>query len=180
VSSDDLRHLAERLQAICLDRALTVATAESCTGGLVADTLTDVPGSSGYLLGGIIAYADRIKERQLGVAPELLATHGAVSAQVARSMAVGVRERFEADLGAAVTGIAGPGGGTTAKPVGSTYVAVAGPAGVEVRRFAWTGDRGANKRSSVVAVLELLAAVAEASRAAASTPSSAPASPGAR
>jgi PncC family amidohydrolase len=176
VSTDDLRHLAERLQAICLEQELTVATAESCTGGLVADTLTDVPGSSGYLLGGIIAYADRIKERQLGVAPELLATHGAVSAQVARAMAVGVRERFEADLGAAVTGIAGPGGGTTAKPVGSTYVAVAGPAGVEVRRFAWTGDRGSNKRSSVVAVLELLAAVAEASRA----PAPAPASPGAR
>ncbi len=160
--TDDLGHLAEHLQAICLERGLTVATAESCTGGLLADTITDVPGSSGYMLGGVVAYADRVKERQLGVAAEMLATHGAVSVQVVRAMAVGVRERFEADLGVAVTGIAGPGGGTTAKPVGLTYVAVAGRAGVEVRRFVWAGDRGANKRSSVVAALELLIATAEA------------------
>jgi PncC family amidohydrolase len=165
VPTDDLGRLAERLQAICLERGLTVATAESCTGGLVADTLTDVPGSSGYLLGGVVAYADRVKERQLGVAAELLATHGAVSAQVVRAMAVGVRERFEADLGVAVTGIAGPGGGTTAKPVGLTYVAVAGRAGVEVRRFGWAGDRGRNKRSSVEAALELLIATAESAEA---------------
>jgi PncC family amidohydrolase len=162
VPTDDLGHLAERLQVICLERGLTMATAESCTGGLLADTITDIPGSSGYMLGGVVAYADRVKERQLGVAADLVATHGAVSAQVVRAMAVGVRERFEADLGVAVTGIAGPGGGTTAKPVGLTYVAVAGPAGVEVRRFVWAGDRGANKRSSVVAVLELLIATAEA------------------
>jgi PncC family amidohydrolase len=171
--TDDLGHLAERLQAICLERGLTLATAESCTGGLVADTLTDVPGSSGYMLGGIVAYADRVKERQLGVAAELLVTHGAVSAQVARAMAVGVRERFEADLGVAVTGIAGPGGGTTAKPVGLTYVAVALSSAVEVRRFAWAGDRGANKRSSAVAVLELLIATAESAEAAEPAPAGA-------
>jgi PncC family amidohydrolase len=159
---DELRDLAERLQGVCLARGLTVATAESCTGGLVTDAITDVPGSSGYLLGGVIAYADRVKERQLGVPAQVIAAHGAVSVHVARAMAVGARERLGADLAIAVTGIAGPHGGTPAKPVGLTYVAVAGPAGIEVRRFAWTGDRAANKRDSARAALELLLAAAEA------------------
>lgn len=159
---DELRDLAERLQGVCLERGLTVVTAESCTGGLVSDAITDVPGSSGYLLGGVIAYADRVKERQLGVPAELIAAHGAVSVHVARAMAVGARERLGADLAIAVTGIAGPHGGTPAKPVGLTYVAVAGPAGIEVRRFAWTGDRAANKRDSARAALELLLSTAEA------------------
>ncbi len=159
---DELRDLAERLQGVCLQRGLTVATAESCTGGLVTDAITDVPGSSGYLLGGIIAYADQVKERLLGVPAELIAAHGAVSVHVARAMAVGARERLGADLAIAVTGIAGPHGGTPAKPVGLTYVAVAGPAGIEVRRFAWAGDRAANKRDSARAALELLLSAAEA------------------
>lgn len=159
---DELRDLVERLQGVCLERGLTVATAESCTGGLVADAITDVPGSSGYLLGGVIAYADRVKERQLGVPAEVIAAHGAVSVHVARAMAVGARERLGADLAIAVTGIAGPHGGTPAKPVGLTYVAVAGPAGIEVRRFVWTGDRATNKRDSARAALELLLAAAEA------------------
>lgn len=159
---DELRELAERLQGICIERGVMVATAESCTGGLVADAITDVPGSSGYLLGGVVAYSDRVKERQLGVQPELIAAHGAVSVHVARAMAVGVRERLGADLAVGVTGIAGPHGGTPAKPVGLTYVAVAGPAGIEVRRFAWTGDRAANKRDSARAALELLLAAAQA------------------
>jgi len=159
---DELRDLVERLQGVCLERGLTVATAESCTGGLVVDVITDVPGSSGYLLGGVIAYADKVKEDQLGVPAELIAAHGAVSVHVARAMAVGARERLGADLAVAVTGIAGPHGGTPAKPVGLTYVAVAGPAGIEVRRFAWTGDRAANKRDSARAALELLLSAAEA------------------
>jgi PncC family amidohydrolase len=156
VAGDPLVGLAERLQGICLDRGLTVAVAESCTGGLVADAITDVAGSSGYFAGGVVSYSNDAKEHLLGVPGPVLAAHGAVSAQVARAMAEGARERFEASLAASVTGIAGPDGGTDAKPVGLTYVAIADPDGVDVRRHVWTGDRAANKVSSAAAVLELL------------------------
>ena len=156
MADDSLVGLAERLQGVLLGQGLGLAVAESCTGGLVSDALTDVPGSSAYFLGGIVSYSDAAKERQLGVPPEVIAAHGAVSAQVARAMAEGVRSLFESAIGAAVTGIAGPDGGSDAKPVGLTYVAVADEQGVDVRRFAWSGDRGANKRSSAEAVLQLL------------------------
>ncbi len=149
--------LAARLQATCLAGHLTVATAESCTGGLVAHLLTEVPGSSGYLRGGVVAYADETKVSQLGVSAEVIAAHGAVSAQVAIAMAEGACTRFGADLAAAVTGVAGPGGGTEAKPVGLVYVAVAGGgAAPEVRRFQWPGDRTANKRASAEAAITML------------------------
>lgn len=151
-----LDELAGRLQALCVGGGWTVVTAESCTGGLVADTLTDVPGSSGYVLGGIVAYADALKAAQLGVPADVIAAHGSVSAQVARAMASGARERLGATFAVSVTGIAGPDGGSAAKPVGLTYIGLAGPDGVEVRRFTWTGDRAANKRSSARAALELL------------------------
>jgi PncC family amidohydrolase len=155
VARDPLVALAERLQGICLGRSLTVGTAESCTGGLVASAITDVPGSSGYFRGAVVAYADETKEGLLGVPADVLAAHGAVSAQVARAMAAGARDRLGVDLAAAVTGVAGPGGGSEAKPVGLTYVAVADRSGVEVRRHQWTGDRIANKLANAVAVLEL-------------------------
>jgi PncC family amidohydrolase len=161
----DLHDLAERLQAICLARGLTVVTAESCTGGLVAHELTEIPGSSGYFLGGIVAYADATKRTGLGVPAELIERHGAVSAQVARSMAEGARQRLGADLAVAVTGIAGPAGGTEAKPVGLTYVAACGPGTGEVRRFNWPGDRSENKRASAAAAIELLIAIAGPDRA---------------
>jgi PncC family amidohydrolase len=151
-----LTHLAKRLQAICLGRSLTVGTAESCTGGLVAHILTEVPGSSGYFRGGVVAYSDDVKGTFLGVPDDVLAAHGAVSAQVARAMAVGARARLGVGLTVAVTGIAGPDGGSEAKPVGLTYVAVADEAGEEVKRFHWTGDRAENKRLSAEAALELL------------------------
>lgn len=151
-----LRALAERLQAICLERGLRVAFAESCTGGRVGDALTDVAGSSGYVAGGIVAYGDAAKEALLGVPRETLAAHGAVSAQVALAMAEGARTRFGADLAAAVTGIAGPGGASAGKPVGLTYVALADADGATVRRFTWDGDREANKAASATAALELL------------------------
>jgi PncC family amidohydrolase len=151
-----LRALAERLQGVCLERGLRVAFAESCTGGRVGDALTDVAGSSGYVVGGIVAYEDAAKEALLGVPRAMLAAHGAVSAQVAVAMAEGARARLRADLAAAVTGVAGPGGARAAKPVGLTYVAVADPDGVTVRRFTWPGDREANKADSARAVLELL------------------------
>ena len=157
IASDPrLRDLAERLQAACLRRRLTVALAESCTGGLVAAAITSVSGSSGYFLGGIVSYADESKHELLGVDDGLLRTHGAVSAQVARAMALGARERFGTDLAASVTGIAGPDGGSAAKPVGLTYLGVADTSGADVRRVVWSGDRASNRLESAAAALELL------------------------
>jgi PncC family amidohydrolase len=175
----DPRDLAERLQAICVGRGWTVVTAESCTGGLVADCLTDIPGSSGYVLGGIVAYHDRVKSDQLGVPAQVIEAHGAVSVQVARAMAIGAQEMLGSTFAVSVTGIAGPGGGTEAKPVGLTYVGVAGPDGVEVRRFAWPGDRLANKRDSARAALEMLIVAATVAETAAAASERAPgAAPG--
>jgi PncC family amidohydrolase len=156
--ADRLVELARQLQAACIARGLTVATAESCTGGLVAHVITEVSGSSGYLVGGVVAYSDAVKRELLGVSETMLQAHGAVSAQVAVAMAEGVRARLGTDLAVAVTGVAGPSGGTDAKPVGLVYVAVAGSGAgaTEVRRHHWPGDRSANKESSAAAALELL------------------------
>ncbi len=156
MTADPLVALAERLQARCLELGITVATAESCTGGLLAHAITEVPGSSGYLAGGFVTYSDEAKTSLLGVPPLVLEAHGAVSAQTARTMAEGARTRLSAHLGVSITGVAGPGGGTPAKPVGLTYIAVVDDHGVDVRRYAWTGDRSTNKRSSAAAALELL------------------------
>ena len=156
LDGEPLSQLVERLQASCLERGVSVATAESCTGGLVAKLITDLAGSSGYFRGGVVSYADEAKTRLLGVPEDQLAAHGAVSAQVARSMASGALSRTGADLAVAVTGVAGPGGGSPAKPVGLSYVAVATAEGVEVRRFVWAGDRAANREASARAAVELL------------------------
>jgi PncC family amidohydrolase len=155
MADEPLSLLVERLQALCLERALTVATAESCTGGLVAKLITDVAGSSGHYRGGIVSYSNEAKVRLLGVREEELAAHGAVSAQVARSMAIGALERLGADVAISVTGVSGPAGGSAAKPIGLTYVAVADSRGVEVRRFIWAGDRSANREASARAAVEL-------------------------
>src|SRR5688500_15363635 len=109
----------------CLRHHVTVALAESCTGGLVAAAIPEVAGSSGYFLGGLVSYSNEAKEAFLDVPEASLAAHGAVSAQVARAMAVGARVRFGASLAASVTGIAGPDGATPGKPVGLTYVGIA-------------------------------------------------------
>ncbi len=148
--------LAERLQAACLARSLTVATAESCTGGLVANAITEISGSSGYFQGGIVSYSNGVKESHLGVPAEVLTKHGAVSAQTACAMADGVRRRLGVDTAVSITGVAGPGGGSEAKPVGLTYVAVADEQGIDVRRHMWGFDRSGNKRASAQAALELL------------------------
>ena len=156
MENEPLAQLTARLQLLCLERGFTVATAESCTGGLVAKLITDVPGASGYFRGGVVAYANETKELLLGVPAELLAAFGAVSAQAARAMAQGASARTGAALAVAVTGVSGPGGGTAAKPVGLTYVAVAHAGGVEVRRYVWTGDRSSNREATARAALELL------------------------
>lgn len=152
----ELRALAARVQEACLAGRIRVGVAESCTGGRVTDALTDIPGSSGYLAGGIVAYEDEAKIRLLGVPENVLVAHGAVSAQVAVAMAEGARARLGVDLAVSVTGIAGPGGATSAKPVGLTYVAASDGEGSVVRRYTWAGDREANKAASARAALELL------------------------
>lgn len=152
----DLVALAARIQEQCLARQLTLVTAESCTGGLVAHVLTEVAGSSGYFRGGVVSYDDEIKQSALGVPASTLTRHGAVSAQTAVAMAEGARGRLAADVALSVTGIAGPTGGSAEKPVGLTYVAVADAAGHEVRRHQWSGDRSSNKRQSAEAVLLLV------------------------
>ena len=152
----DLPALAVRLQELAIARGLSVGTAESCTGGLIGHSITSVAGASDYYVGGIISYADAVKTASLGVGAGAIERHGAVSAQVAVAMADGLRERLGCDYAVAVTGVAGPSGGSEAKPVGLTYVATAGPEGDEVRRHLWDGDRVENKERSAAAALELL------------------------
>jgi PncC family amidohydrolase len=121
----DLVALATHLQEACLERGLKVAVAESCTGGLIAAAITEIPGSSGYFLGGVVSYSNDAKESLLDVPHALLEERGAVSREVAAAMAAGARARFGADLAVAVTGVAGPDGGTLDKPVGLVYIGVA-------------------------------------------------------
>ncbi|MGH7912163.1 MAG: CDP-diacylglycerol--glycerol-3-phosphate 3-phosphatidyltransferase [Candidatus Dormibacteraceae bacterium] len=145
------RTLAERLQ----HAGATIGTAESCTGGLVAGALTDLPGSSAYFLGGIVAYANETKEARLRVPADVLRAHGAVSAEVARAMAEGARAALHTDYAISTTGIAGPSADGTSKPVGLTHLWVAGPAHGEGRTFTFTGDRAQNRGQAVVEALRL-------------------------
>ena len=135
---------------------LHLATVESCTGGLVAHAITEIPGSSDYFAGGLVTYSNELKKALADVPADVLEAHGAVSAQVARAMAEGARRRLGVDVAVAVTGIAGPDGGSAAKPVGLTYIAVVDPDGVDVRRHVWDADRSGNKRRSTAAALELV------------------------
>jgi nicotinamide-nucleotide amidase len=152
----DERGIEERVLDLCRVRGLTLATAESCTGGLVAARLTSVPGSSEVVLGGIVAYADEVKRVELDVPAELIEQHGAVSAEVAAAMARGARARLGADVAVSVTGIAGPGGGTPEKPVGLVYLHAEGPDGGLGREFSFPGDRGSIRSRSVVGALHLV------------------------
>ncbi len=147
----------ELLARALLAAGLTVATAESCTGGLLAGRLVARPGSSAYVLGGIVSYADAVKTALLGVPATLIATHGAVSPQVARAMADGARAALGADVGIGITGVAGPGGGTAAKPVGYVCLcATTGSGGVVARDVRLPGDRADVRDRSVDAAMHLL------------------------
>ena len=137
-------------------REMTLATAESCTGGLIGHRITDVPGSSEYFAGAITAYSYEAKELLLHVRRDTLDHYGAVSEEAAREMAQGARRVVRADVSLAVTGIAGPGGGTPDKPVGLVYIALAAPDGEWVEQHVWHGDRWENKRRSSEAALDLL------------------------
>ena len=154
--SEDDRTIAEIVLDLCRTRGLTLATAESCTGGLVAARLTSVPGSSDVFLGSVVAYSDEVKETGLGVERTVLETYGAVSAEAAAAMAHGVRVRLGADVGVAVTGVAGPDGGTEEKPVGLVFVHAVGPDGEEARRTELPGDREMVRGRATAASLHLV------------------------
>jgi nicotinamide-nucleotide amidase len=152
----DERAVEEHVLALLRARGLTLGTAESCTGGLVAARVTGVPGSSDVFLGGVVAYANEVKRRELGVSAELLEEHGAVSAEVAAAMARGARERLGVDVAVSVTGIAGPDGGSEEKPVGLVYLHAEGPDGGVGREFSFPGDRPSIRARSVVGALHLV------------------------
>ncbi|MBR1553071.1 MAG: competence/damage-inducible protein A [Schwartzia sp.] len=139
-----------------LERKLTVATAESCTGGLVASRLTDVAGSSGYVKGGIVSYTDEVKANTLGVPREILAEYGAVSEPTARAMVEGARKVLGADVAISTTGLAGPGGGTEKTPVGTVFIAASGVSGTVAEKHSFTGTRGQVKFRASQAALALL------------------------
>jgi nicotinamide-nucleotide amidase len=138
------------------DRGLTVATGESCTGGLLAARLTERPGSSAWVKGGVTAYANSAKEQLLGVPADVLAERGAVSPEVAAALAEGARTRFGADVGVGITGVAGPGGGSEDKPVGTVHLCVAGPDGRELRALRLPGSRSVVRARSVTMAMHLL------------------------
>jgi nicotinamide-nucleotide amidase len=142
------RHLREH--------GATLAVAESCTGGMLGSLITDVPGSSDYFRGGVIVYANEVKERELGVKAETLRAHGAVSEETVREMAAGARARLDTTYGAAISGIAGPGGGTPDKPVGTVHVAVAGPHGTKHRHLVFPGTRDMIRRLSCYWAMAIL------------------------
>jgi nicotinamide-nucleotide amidase len=146
----------ELVLAACRGLGLSLATAESCTGGLVAARLTSVPGSSDVFVGSVVSYSNSVKESALDVPVSVLEAYGAVSAETASAMAKGACERLGADVAVSVTGIAGPGGGTPAKPVGLVFLCASGPGGELARDFVVTGDRETVRRRATVGALHLV------------------------
>lgn len=148
--------LEMRIGKILSERKQSLVTAESCTGGLIASRITDVPGSSVYFLGGIVAYSYEVKASLLGVSWDTLNNNGAVSRETVIEMARGARKVLGADIAVSVSGIAGPGGGTLDKPVGTVWVGLSTPSGEEARHFVWDGDRVRNKYLSSEAALQFV------------------------
>jgi len=155
-SSMDQKSIEVEIGEILTARGLTLAAAESCTGGLVSHRITNVPGSSVYFVGGVVSYANAVKIALVGVRPQTLEMHGAVSRETVIEMARGVRVALKADIGIAISGIAGPGGGTAEKPVGLTWIGLSAAEGEEARKSIWPGDRLAVKEQSAQAALELV------------------------
>jgi competence/damage-inducible protein CinA-like protein len=153
--AEDERPVAELVLDACRERGWRLATAESCTGGMVAERITEIPGASDVFVGSVVAYSNEVKARELGVADEVLREHGAVSAETAAAMARGVRERLNADVSIAVTGIAGPGGGTPEKPVGLVYIHAETPERSRGTEFVYGADRDSIRRRATVAGLHL-------------------------
>jgi nicotinamide-nucleotide amidase len=156
IFSEDGRELHEVVAGLLRERSLRLALAESCTGGLLSGRLTEVPGSSAFLDRALVTYSDRSKAELLGVDSDLIATRGAVSEETARAMAAGARASAGADVAVAITGIAGPAGGTDDKPVGLVFIALEGVAGTRVRRFHFPGGRDRVRRQACQAALEMV------------------------
>ena len=154
--AEDERPVEELVLALCRARGLSLATAESCTGGLVAARLTSISGSSDVFRGAIVSYADEVKKRELGVPAGILERHGAVSAETARAMASGLRERLAVDVAVSVTGVAGPSGGTAEKPVGLVYLHAVSPDGELDGGFNLPADRDTIRRRATVSALHLV------------------------
>ena len=142
--------------ALLIAQGKTVSTAESCTGGLIAHKITSVSGSSAYFLGSVVAYDNAVKMHELGVTDQNLTDFGAVSEQVVRQMAEGVRKKLKTDYSIATSGVAGPTGGTEEKPVGTVWIAVAGPVGTVSKKYQFGHDRGRNIEISANAALNML------------------------
>jgi nicotinamide-nucleotide amidase len=156
IYTEDNRELEEIVGRLLIERHKTLATAESCTGGLLGGRITRVSGSSQYYLGGVVAYADEVKTARLGVPRELIDRHGAVAAETAQAMADGVRLMLKADIGIGVTGIAGPTGATEGKPVGTVFIGLATAKGVSARQFSLGFDRESVRERAVTAALEMV------------------------
>jgi len=156
VYAEDWETLEDAVGRLLIERGLTLATAESCTGGLLGNRITNVAGSSEYYLGGIVSYSDAAKMNLLGVSQETLKEFGAVSEETAQEMALGARRVLQSDVGVSITGIAGPTGGTEDKPVGLVYIAVDVAGDVAVRKFVFSEDRRYNKELSAQAALNLV------------------------
>lgn len=152
----ELIDLAERLGSMVKAHGLTLSTAESCTGGGIAAALTEIPGSSEWFVGGFVTYSNEWKMKQLDVSAETLRQHGAVSSQTVGEMLEGLLENGGADLGMAVSGIAGPGGGTPEKPVGTVYIGVAGRDWKRVERWQFDGGRADVRRATIVTALKMM------------------------
>lgn len=156
IFGEDASSLEEILGKSLLQRKMSISTAESCTGGYLGHLITKIPGSSAYYLGGVVAYSNQLKESLIGVPLDLIETHGAVSEAVALEMAKGIRERTGSDFGVATTGVAGPGGGSAEKPVGTVWIAVSGPQGEKARCYHFGSHRQRNIRRSALMALDRL------------------------
>ncbi|MEA3325780.1 MAG: CinA family protein [Chloroflexota bacterium] len=154
--NQDLYQLSSQIGEVLTRNSFSIATAESCTGGLLAHILTSVSGSSNYFVGSVVSYSNQIKEQLLGVQPETLEHHGAVSSQTAQEMAVGIREKFCTDIGLSTTGIAGPTGGTSTKPVGLVWIGLSTKGKTTTIKCQFVGDREQVKTSSVQKILQAL------------------------
>ncbi|MFW6120947.1 MAG: CinA family protein [Petrotogales bacterium] len=152
LDSQLLNKISEKLK----ENDLKIATAESCTGGLLAHTLTNISGSSEYFDRGVISYSNQAKIELLGVPEKTLKQYGAVSEQTAKAMAIGIKERSNVEIGISTTGVAGPTGGTKEKPVGLVYIGIAGSKNVKVKKFIFSGDRIQNKENTCKAALDML------------------------
>jgi nicotinamide-nucleotide amidase len=148
-----VKKLLQAIAAALLTQGRTLATAESCTGGLVGAALTDLPGSSAWYLGGVVSYSNSLKIRLLGVSPKILAAHGAVSAETAMAMAAGARKKCKADFAVAITGIAGPDGGTPEKAVGLVFMAVASFGATAVFEHHFAGNRAKIRNAATQSAL---------------------------